>query len=381
MRGEGHATLEPVSSIATMSSPLAATDWDQQCLLQPTRDAALEKDLKRIGRGSPSAAAYFMSCPWLARAIQRLNWDHGLLVELDFDLSDLMVLVVSQENGCRFCYAATRMQLRMMGMDEERVQELERQLSSGGLDRSSVAAVRYARRLSRSNPPPDRGEVAALDAAGFTPAQIRELSFVIAGICFFNRLATLPALPPEPMERMPDRWFMALVRPVMARLMRGWRWRGLPAVTAAATDLPCVAMRAQFEGSPIADALAEALRDLLGPTALTRRAKALMLAVIARGLGSQALAADVCRMLEQEGLGAEDIESVVTHLDAPGLDDAERALVTFSRETIWYEPRSIQRRARALRECLREPALVEAIGLAAFANLLCRLDLALVELA
>lgn len=364
-----------------MTSPLAANTWES-CLLQPTRDAALEKDLKRIGRGSPSPAAYFLSCPWLARSTQRLNWDHGLLLEIDFTLSDLIGLVVSQENGCRFCYAATRMQMRMMGMNEERVQELERQLSADGLDARTVAAVRFARRLARANPPPDRGELQALRAAGFSENQVRELIFVIACAGYFNRLVTVPALPPEPMERMPDRWFAPLLRPLLAHLMRGWRWRGAPSPQAAATataDVPCASILAMLRGSPIADALALTLQELWAPTSLTRRSKALMIAVIARGLGCDEIAADMHAVLANEGLGRDDVEGIVTHLSGPALDPVERALVTFARDTIWYEARSIQRRARATREVVQGPAMVEAIGLTAFANLLCRLNLALAE--
>ncbi|HKY92405.1 MAG TPA: carboxymuconolactone decarboxylase family protein [Nevskiaceae bacterium] len=361
-----------------MASPLAVDTWEVP-LLQPTRDVALERDLKRIGRGSPSPAAYFMSCPWLARSCVRLNWDHGLLLEVDFMLSDLMILVVSQENACRFCYAATRMQMRMMGMDEERVQELERQLSADGLDPKTVAAVRFARRLSRSNPPPDRGELAALRAAGFSEAQVRELIFVIAGSCYFNRLMTVPALPAESMERMPDRWFAPLIRPLMARMMRGWRWRGEPLSVGAMADLPCASTLAMLHSTPMADALAVTLQEMWAPTVLSRRSKALVMAVVAHGLGCAAVAADMQAILDQEGLGRDEVENVVTHLRGPGLDPVESALVTFARDTIWYEARSIQRRARATSEVVQGPALVEAIGLSAFANFMCRLHLALAE--
>jgi hypothetical protein len=32
------------------------------------------------------------------------------------------------------------------------------------------------------------------------------------------------------------------------------------------------------------------------------------------------------------------LAQILTHLDAPELDDIERLLVPFARETIWYEP-------------------------------------------
>jgi hypothetical protein len=47
--------------------------------------------------------------------------------------------------------------------------------------------------------------------------------------------------------------------------------------------------------------------------------------------------------------------------------------VPFARETVWYEPAVIQRRARALRDGLDSAQLLEAIGVAALANGLCRM--------
>jgi hypothetical protein len=81
----------------------------------------------------------------------------------------------------------------------------------------------------------------------------------------------------------------------------------------------------------------------------------------------------VRQALEGEGLNESAVAQVLTHLDAPELDPVERLLVPFARETIWYEPVSVQRRARALCDRLSGPQLLEAIGVAALANGLCRL--------
>jgi hypothetical protein len=47
--------------------------------------------------------------------------------------------------------------------------------------------------------------------------------------------------------------------------------------------------------------------------------------------------------------------------------------VPFARETIWYEPASLQRRARAVRDQLTPTQFLEAIGVVSLANGLCRL--------
>jgi len=55
------------------------------------------------------------------------------------------------------------------------------------------------------------------------------------------------------------------------------------------------------------------------------------------------------------------------------LDDIERLLLRFARETIWYDPAALQRRARTLLDRLSVPQFLEAAGVAALANGLCRM--------
>jgi hypothetical protein len=98
-----------------------------------------------------------------------------------------------------------------------------------------------------------------------------------------------------------------------------------------------------------------------------------MLAVVARGLACEVCALEVGEALQREGLSAATVAQVLTHLDASELDPVERLLVPFARETIWYEPALVQRRARALRDRLTGPQLLEGIGVAALANGLCRM--------
>src|SRR4030095_7400145 len=106
---------------------------------------------------------------------------------------------------------------------------------------------------------------------------------------------------------------------------------------------------------------------------LSRRCKLLMFAVIARGLSCGACANEAARALLKEGFSEEALAQVLTHLDAPELDPIERLLVPFARETIWYEPAPLQRRARMLRDRLSGPQILEAIGVASLANGLCRM--------
>jgi AhpD family alkylhydroperoxidase len=134
-----------------MASPLLDVSWDQ-CLLEPAPDRQAEAALRRETGTAPSWIRYFLSCPWLPRAAIRLRIDNGLLVDVDFPTVDLIALVVSQENSCRYCYAVTRMALRVLGMSEERMQQLEQRLASGELEPKTAAVVNFGRRMTRATP-------------------------------------------------------------------------------------------------------------------------------------------------------------------------------------------------------------------------------------
>ena len=85
-------------------------------------------------------------------------------------------------------------------------------------------------------------------------------------------------------------------------------------------------------------------------------------------------AQEISEALEAEGLNESMLARVVTHLDAPELDETERLLMRFARETIWFEPAALQRRARSLRDRLSVPQLIEVIGVTALSNGLCRMN-------
>jgi len=359
-----------------MSSPLLQVSWDD-CLLEPVADRRAEAALRGDIGAVPGWLRYFLHCPWLSRSAMRLAADAGLLMHIDFPTVDLVALAVSQENSCRYCYAATRMQLRILGMSEERMQALEQRLVEGELDPRAAAAVRLARRMSRANPLATPADLAPLRDAGFSDAQIRELAYCAASVGFFNRISTIPALPPQRWEQIADRWFMRLLRPLAARLIRGGRKTGQPMAFASTPDGPFARLLLQFEGSPIGPALARALEGMWTSPILSRRCKALMFAVIARGIGCPHSGEEVASVIEAEGLSRVEAEQLLAHLGGQQLDADTVALLAFARDTIWYQPIQIQRRAGELRQRLSAAQFVEALGVVALANAVCRLCAAL----
>ena len=155
---------------------------------------------------------------------------------------------------------------------------------------------------------------------------------------------------------------------------RTWRRRASPAAHAIA-QMPdsFQALLRQYEGSPIGPVLAGTFTDLWASSLLPKRTKALMFAVIAQGLNCGLSRNEACAVLAAEGLSQADVDAILAHLGGPGVSADEAALLAFARDSIWYEPQQIQRKAQALHRLLGAPRFVEALGVVSFGNAVCRL--------
>jgi alkylhydroperoxidase family enzyme len=264
--------------------------------------------------------------------------------------------------------------LWFQGMSRAQIQHVEQDLAQAAAAPRVMAAVAFARSQSRSGPAAATAARETLRHSGYSAAEIREVAFVAAQTDFSNRAHTIPAIPARSLERMPDRLYMRLLRPLLGRIVRKRRYRGEATPVPAATSGPYAGVVSAYAGSPISLLLGRTLAEMWASPHLTRRCKLLMMAVVAWGLESDPRGMDLGLALEQEGVGETLLGRILAKLDARELDAVERLLVPFARETIWYEPVDIQRHARALRKALRYEELIEAIGVAALANALCRLS-------
>lgn len=356
-----------------MDSALSHIAWETS-LLEPGHDRAMEAYARRRLGMPHITVRYFLAAPWMARAVVDLHVEFGLLLQLDQHTADLISLVVSQENSCRFCYAIVRSTLWLQGMDAQRIRRVEQDFSRADLGPRAQAAIAYARAQSRSGPAGAPAAWQTLRDAGIGTLEAKEIAFTVALTDFSNRAHTMVAVPYQPAERMPVHPAMRLLRPLIDRVMSRHRSRGRPAAAPAADPaLPYGRLVAAFAGSPIAAALQDTLGQMWASAILSRRCKLLMFAVVSRGLPCEVCELEILRALQHEGLGAEVVERILGRLDAPELDAAERLLLPLARETLWYEPAALQRRVRALRDALTPAQLVEAIGVAALANALCRM--------
>jgi AhpD family alkylhydroperoxidase len=353
--------------------------WEP-CPFEPSPDCTLEIYARRKWGMTAPSITYFAPVPWLARALVDMHPEFGLLMHLDQRVADLVSLVVSQENSCRFCFAAFRALLWAQGMSKARIQRVEQDLALADLPPRTLAAIAFGRSQSRSGRPQAREAREALRRAGVGDDEMREIAYTVANVDFSNRAHTIAAIPSRSLERLPDQLHMRLCRPLIKRILHSHYFRGRATPLAHVPSYPYARLVEAYAGSPIAPTLGRTLEEMWTSPHLTLRCKLLMLAVVARGLACEVCAPEIGEALRREGLKEAALAQVLTHLDAAELDPVERLLVPFARETIWYEPASVQRRARALSDHLSSPQLLEAIGVAALANALCRMGAMVMDL-
>ena len=345
-------------------------------LVVPERNRELERYVKQEAGLVPPHTRFFGACPWIMRA------------DIDFDvgcahigpLASLIYLIVSRDNSCRFCYGGSRLFMRMAGMSEMQIERLEQDVETARLEPRVHLALDFARRVSRSNPPPGSVERKELCEAGYSEAAIRELALFAGITIFHNRFATLLALPPQFAERVASSWWGGLLRFRFKTLLRRLGSQPEPEAPSVDSDVgPYAGLTRTLAGLPHARLVRRTLDEAWASPHLRPRTKALIFAVIARGLGSTSAEAEACRLLAAEGMATDAIAESLANLGSPALDAVESLILPYVRETIWYQPASVQRRGRVLGEQLGHAALLETVGVAALANMVCRIALAIDE--
>lgn len=354
-------------------SAMRDIEWET-CLLEPHPWPEFEERYaNEVGR--PGKMLRFLEgSEWLGDAVIRFSVELDNRVVLDPDIGDETGLVISQDNSCRFCFGAQRALLRTLGMKEARIAKIEQDLLTGDFTPRERAALRFARRVSRSAPLATPNDVEELRKGGFSEDEITELVGLIGLHLFFNRLATLLALPTAQIENLPDRWWARLARPLMAIKMRGWRTTSAQVyLTPEERTGPFSTVINGLDGLPMARQLKMVLDRMWESDTISPRAAPLVFAVIGRALGCGISEIEATRMLIERGLTRDQVQEILTHLSSPVLSEAEQAIIPLARETVWYEPAPIQRRFREVKEKLTRGQFIEFVGIAALGNAVCRL--------
>jgi len=340
-----------------MAKLLQEIEWSEP-LLKPRTNVSLEMEAQQ------------RLSPWLAKAVSSLS-DPDRISYAPFDLMGISYFVASQENACRYCYGMARAVMKIAGFKEKQIQDLEHEASlADGLTR---LVVEFARKLARSNPSPARRDQEALVAAGLSEEAACEIAAMVVKACFANRIATFLALPPnEAVERLPDGLF-GRFRGFFFSLKFGSRRAPPPA--GFRNEGPCARIIAVAGRNPTAAWLRELTDGWYASTVLPNRSKLLIMAVIARQLGSQLCEEEATEGLAREGFDAQETQGLLATLSGGSMTQLEATLLRWTRETVWYEPRAIQESTRRLLAEVGEQRALEALGCAAFCNSLARLAL------
>lgn len=354
-------------------SALQQVEWEE-CLVEPGHNRELDAHLRRELGIVPPWTRYYAACPWIVRGTVHTDHLRGRLAHIDLQLAEWLILTVSQDNSCRYCFASHRLILRVLGTPEERIIRLEQDSFTADAPSRERAAFDFARRFSRANPPASRADLEQLVAAGWSEPAAREIALVAGLGTFVNRVSTLPALPPQGPERLRERWYARLlIGAARLYLTRGWRAGSPTWLTPEQRQGPFAELVCAFDGLPLASGLRATIDEAWASPLAGRRLKGLVFAVVARGVGDPLCEREAARLLAGEGVSAAQLQEVLAHLGSPALDAAESAVVAFARETVRYRPAAVQRRARALRQHFEPGPLLDVLGTAALANMLSRL--------
>ena len=352
---------------------MSEIDWEP-CLLTQHRAPELEHRFARETGRSGEMMRFFADSPWAADALVRVSVQITTIVYTDPNLVDQAGLVVSQDNSCRFCFGVQRAFLRVLGMSEQRIAQLEQDLLTGDFSPRERAALEFARRLSQSKPVATLADLEPMINNGFSSEEIVEFAGLVGLHLFLNRISTFVALPPERFEQLPDSWWARLFRPLLAIRFRGMRHKAKPVqLLDVERSGPLSLFINALDGLPMARDLRIIVDRLWGASALPPRTVTILFAVIARALGSARCEAEAVKMLLETGLVQSDIEQILLHLSSPVLSDVERRLVPLARETVWYQPAVIQRRCAEVQRDLSAAEFLDFCGTAALLNMLCRL--------
>lgn len=108
---------------------------------------------------------------------------------LSYDIKEAIALLISKENSCKMCVGVHKGIAKMLGLSEERIEQILQGIDSIDTDEKEKALLRFCVRASqKDNYKMQREEIDALKALGYSDVQILE-AVAITG--YFNYINTL----------------------------------------------------------------------------------------------------------------------------------------------------------------------------------------------
>jgi len=348
-------------------------EWSDP-ILPVIKDTEWEAEVKAEIGTVPDLMTRVSPSRWLRKVI--LDWERLPVKHFPVRLRDIGALVTAQENACRYCYGVARSQMRLFGYSEKMINNIEREMHLAELDEKDRTFIHFCRNLARSNPRPPKADRDNLIRLGFTPLAVAEMAFLITNHCFYNRVATfISCLPMYELERLAGSFIGRLFRPLIARKIRNLALKKVDPVNQ--TQNPFHKVVDALSDLPAASLLNDALIGAFESDVLSEELKILMFAVVARSLECDFCQTESRNMSLLRGISEMEFDTSLSSLTSPRLNNQEKKVLAWTRETVRFQTADIQKRNRILAQEIDEVVFLEAIGVASLANTTVRLAMLL----
>ena len=365
-----------------MALLLNEIQWGEP-LLPLVADPAWEAEVASRGGRPNTVDLRTAPLPWLREFCFSARTYFYSVAVMPERLFPMVAMVVAQENSCRYCYGLNRALLKILGYSEAFIDGVERNMRVAELDEREHAVLAFCRNLARSRPRPARSEAEALINLGYSPLAVAEIAACVAGSCFYNRVITMTACPPQEDLERASRSPVEVLKGIAATFMQGIAARRQVTRTIAPLDTATLAdgafgpVVATLAGLPAAANVKAAVDGAFASAVLSPSAKALMFAVVARALDCPTSEAEARKLLKGDDMDDAEIDAALATLKSKRLASRESSLLPWARDTVNYVTPVMQKQTRTLAAEIGDTAVLEAIGTAALANAIVRLAMLL----
>ena len=114
---------------------------------------------------------------------------------LSYDIKEAIALLISQENGCKMCVDVHKGIAKMLGLSEERIEEILQGVDAISTDAREKALLNFAIKASKKeNYKILKEEIDALKEMGWSDVQILEAVAITGYFNYINTLSNVFAL-------------------------------------------------------------------------------------------------------------------------------------------------------------------------------------------
>lgn len=133
-------------------------------------------------------------------ALLQVNWEKTKVLlmggELTRELKESIAVVVSAANSCNYCVASHSMALQMMGFNQERIDDLTKNIESPQITPRDKKILEYAKKATLTPHKITEEETDELKALGLSESQIVEVLGVMELFTGYNKFIDSLAIPP-----------------------------------------------------------------------------------------------------------------------------------------------------------------------------------------